>query len=158
MQGKAALQKENDMRINQPRMLLSMLVVVLGSVPAWSGRAGAETLTVGGDLACQFRSIQDALDHAASTDGRDVIKVARSKRHTGEALTVIDGNVVLQGGYSRCDDEFPLGHTSVGDVRILGDGSLEPDLRRIQARNVEHVVDSLGRTAKTLGSEPERAR
>jgi hypothetical protein len=88
--------------------------------------ASARVFTVGGDIACDFHSVQAALDAAAASPGRDTIRIARNLRHEGGVLVARGDEVRLVGGFADCRREYPLGVTRLGrdgePVRLVSDG------------------------------------
>ncbi len=71
--------------------------------------AGSRILRVGSeeDAACDYDSVQDAIDDAREPLERDVIRIARNAEYTEKALTINDKNVVLEGGYEDCGASAP---------------------------------------------------
>lgn len=66
--------------------------------------AGFNIYTVGGDAACQFAFIQDAIDAAAAHPGGDDIWIAMNRTYADQHLVVTDQDVNIQGGFTDCSD------------------------------------------------------
>jgi len=60
--------------------------------------------TVGGDAACGFSNIQDALDAAQANPGEDYVWIAMNGTYTGQQLLVRDQDVDIEGGFVDCSD------------------------------------------------------
>ena len=60
--------------------------------------------TVGGDAACGYANIQDALDAAAANPGEDYVWIAGNQTYTGQQLLVHDQDVDIEGGFVDCSD------------------------------------------------------
>jgi hypothetical protein len=60
--------------------------------------------TVGGDAACGFTEIQDALDAAAANPGEDYVWIAANASYTGQQLLVSNQDVDIEGGFTDCSD------------------------------------------------------
>ena len=74
-----------------------------------SVRASADyaIYTVGGDAACQFSQIQDAVNAAAAHPGEDYVWVASNKSYAGQHIVITDQDVDIEGGFSDCNDYDP---------------------------------------------------
>lgn len=107
------------------RIILGILGWLCIGLPAQSA-----TYSVGGDAACQYDSIQDAIDVARDHAGTDFVRIARSADWTDVALDIHDQDLVLQGGYATCaaGTASPANTDLVGDdgsvVRIHGSGDV----------------------------------
>ena len=91
-----------------PRLACTSLALLL-ALPA-----AAVTLTVGGS-GCQFGSIQQAIERAATTPEADVIRVANNASYGFQALRKMDAHPLsLVGGYPDCQPaSVPNGQTTL---------------------------------------------
>ncbi|MBN8482566.1 MAG: hypothetical protein J0L88_13360 [Xanthomonadales bacterium] len=106
---------------------------ILACLLAGSGiglHAHAAVYTVGADAACQYTSIQQAIDAAKAHAGTDFVRVARSATWSGVELDINGHDIVLAGGYASCGAGTPAAANTelVGDdnsvVRIRGSGDV----------------------------------
>jgi predicted outer membrane repeat protein len=92
--------------MNARRLLIlagwSALFAAFGAIPR-SASAFA-IYTVGGDGACGYSDIQDALDAAADNPGEDYVWIAMNASYTGQQLLVHDQDVDIEGGFTDCSD------------------------------------------------------
>jgi len=63
-----------------------------------------DVYTVGSDSACNFASIQDAIDAAKAHPGPDDIFVSQDGIFTNQALRITDDDVNIEGGFPSCDN------------------------------------------------------
>ena len=71
--------------------------------------------TVGGDAACNFAFIQDAIDAAAANPGEDYVWIASNRTYEDQHLVVTDQDVDIEGGFTDCSDFDPeLDQTTIG--------------------------------------------
>jgi predicted outer membrane repeat protein len=75
--------------------------------------------TVGGDAACGFDNIQDALDAAHDSPGEDYVWIAGNASYTGQQLLVHDQDVDIEGGFVDCND-FDI---DVAQTTVSGSGN-----------------------------------
>ncbi|NCJ06171.1 hypothetical protein GS597_06495 [Synechococcales cyanobacterium C] len=68
---------------------------------------GAQILRVGGDNACDYSRVQDAINDARSLPATDVIRIARNAEYTSQALQINDKSMILEGGYASCAASQP---------------------------------------------------
>src|SRR5579862_6751114 len=68
--------------------------------------------TVGGDGACGYHSLQDAIDAATDPEGNTVF-VTRSMDYTGQAVTISNRNLAILGGLDDCSAQVYSGQTTV---------------------------------------------
>ncbi len=59
--------------------------------------------TVGGDAACQFAFIQDAIDAAAANPGEDYVWIASNRTYADQHIVVTDQDVDIEGGFTDCN-------------------------------------------------------
>lgn len=79
--------------------------------------AKAAVFKVGADAACNFASIQAAVDAAAATPGHDIVRIARSPGYVNQKIGVsvaLNQELTIEGGYATCASEFDGGHSVVG--------------------------------------------
>jgi predicted outer membrane repeat protein len=89
------------------RKLRTMWGHVLGAAAMFSlaSPAGAFAIyTVGGDAACGYTSIQDAVDAAAANPGEDYVWVASNQPYTGQRVVIEDQDLDIEGGFVDCSD------------------------------------------------------
>ena len=67
--------------------------------------------TVGGDAACGYAFIQDAIDAAAANPGEDYVFIASNRTYGDQHLVVTNDNVDIVGGFPDC--------TQLGDPGLL---------------------------------------
>ncbi len=93
------------------RRLLLILIVAVGAAAA----ASADTFSVGGDVNCDFSTIDQALAAAAfnGTDTHDVIRIADNQAYDLADLVIPNHPVTLIGGHSVCGDTSPSGQTTI---------------------------------------------
>lgn len=120
--------------------------------------ASARVFTVGGDIACDFHSVQAALDAAAASPGRDTIRVARNLRHQGGVLVARGDDVRLVGGFADCRREYPLGVTRLGrdgePVRLVNEGAQHVAVVSLFAGGSMLTVESTAITASRAELAP----
>ncbi|MBB5209513.1 hypothetical protein [Chiayiivirga flava] len=96
-------------------------------------------LTVGNTGNCDHNTIQDAID-AAPASGSAVIRISNNVAHSNQALTIVDRNIELRGGYPGCDlapadpDARTTLRGSGGSSVVLIDASGDP--RTVILRNL----------------------
>lgn len=84
---------------------LRHIAVSLLLVPA---AVSAALFKVGADAACQFDSIQAAIDAAAANGpSLDMVVVAVNQAYTAQALQIDGHDLWLRGGYASCADSAP---------------------------------------------------
>jgi len=72
---------------------------------AFASRAAAFVVyKVGGDADCPYSSIQDAIDAAAANPGTDYVWIAMNKTYSGQQVVITDQDVLVEGGFTDCDD------------------------------------------------------
>jgi predicted outer membrane repeat protein len=72
---------------------------------AFASHAGAFVVyKVGGDADCPYSTIQDAVDAAAANPGTDYVWIAMNAIYTGQQVTITDQDVIVEGGFTDCDD------------------------------------------------------
>ena len=87
---------------------------------------------------CDFDTIQQAVDAAALTGGQNYIHLANSGSYGGQALSIGDQSLLIEGGYARCDSAQPSAQTDIaGDatnpvLRIQPSGSAIYDVSLIR--------------------------
>ena len=102
-----------------PRLACTSLALLL-ALPA-----AAVTLTVGAS-GCQFGSIQQAIERAATTPEADVIRVANNASYGFQALKKLDAYpLALVGGYPDCQPApVPNGQTTLDGNGMGGFGAV----------------------------------
>lgn len=89
---------------------------VLPAIALFAASANAAVVTVGGDAACDFRTIQAAVDAAAAAPGPDIVRIARSASHANQKIGVsvaLNQELTIEGGYATCASAFDGEHTVV---------------------------------------------
>lgn len=136
------------------RSASSLLVLAAAlSCSAAHGDAHAATILVGGD-ACDFTSIQDALDAAASNPGADTIRVATNATYTAQALKIANQSLTITGGFSSCTATEPtpgartiisgLGGAADSVVEVLTSGPGELRFENLLIRDGDEGGDRGG--------------
>lgn len=82
---------------------------------ALSVREGINVVRVGGDAACHYSTVQDAIDNAPPPPAATVIRIARNGEYARQALQINDKNITLEGGYANCSAREPDSPTTVLD-------------------------------------------
>ncbi len=100
--------------------------------------AGVRVLRVGGDNACRYRALQDAIDN---TPWPAVIRIARNAEYTRQSFKIDDQDIILEGGYPDCSARQPDASTTVID------GTGGSNLPVIRIRNRALSVANLTATA-----------
>ncbi|QKT04152.1 hypothetical protein HUS23_10175 [Ectothiorhodospiraceae bacterium 2226] len=75
----------------------------------------AHVLRVGSDGACDFGSVQEALDAARAPPAHTHVRIARNGAYIEQALQIIDKHVTLEGGYAHCAADAPDAATTALD-------------------------------------------
>lgn len=83
------------------------------------------TYLVGGDAACDFATIQPAIDAAASHAGPDTINVATNATYTAQALKIGAHEVTIRGGFANCTQSTPTGRTTISGLGGAADSVIE---------------------------------
>lgn len=104
---------------------------------------GATQDAQGGQTHCQYENIQDAIDAAyANGSDLDYIFITSTKSYLGQALTLHDQNLLIDGSYDNCDlaptDPPPASTAIVGDgahsvlsIDASNAGSIQIDLKAL---------------------------
>jgi hypothetical protein len=101
---RSSQQGENAMNARRFGILAGLLALfaAFGGIP--QSAAAFEIYTVGGDGACRFTEIQDALDAAANNPGEDYVWIAMNATYSGQQLLVDNQDVDIEGGFTDCSD------------------------------------------------------
>ena len=92
-------------------MALAGVAGLIASPPA----SAYNIYTVGGDAACNFAFIQDAIDAAAASPGEDYVWIASNRVYEDQHVVVTDQDVDIEGGFTDCSDFDPaLDQTTIG--------------------------------------------
>lgn len=75
--------------------------------------AEAATLRVGADSSCDYVDVSTAIASAQLGGGPTVIRLARNTRHVLRDPVPLVSGIEIQGGYSSCFDQSPLGTTTL---------------------------------------------
>jgi hypothetical protein len=80
-----------------------------------SGHISAQSSTylVGSDGACDYGTIQEAINGAASHAGPDSIHIANNLTYTQQALTIGGQDLIIIGGFASCSSATPAGITTI---------------------------------------------
>ncbi|MBN8480863.1 MAG: right-handed parallel beta-helix repeat-containing protein [Xanthomonadales bacterium] len=138
-------------------------------VPAWvlaatvlfaHGDVHALTFLVGSasDGACDYATLQAAINAAAGNPGPDEIHVAFNASYLQQALTIGSQDLVVEGGYATCASAAPSGITIVNGaggaaapvLRISGSGVR--DLRNLTIRGGDSTGSNYGGGIQFSGS------
>ncbi len=108
------------------------------AVAFFAASANAAVFKVGADAACDFASIQAAVDAAAAAPGHDIVRIARNPGYVNQQIGVsvaLNQELTIEGGYATCASEFDGGHTVVAGTggqsgsRAVFDVYLNPGAR-----------------------------
>lgn len=117
------------------RLLVVAAVALLATVPAQ-----AFTYLVGaGGGACDYSTIQAAINGAASNPGPDVIRVARDQAYTAQALTIGTQDLTIVGGYASCAAALPEGALPSGLTVVSGQGGSSASVFTISGAGVRDL-------------------
>jgi predicted outer membrane repeat protein len=86
------------------RRCLAANFIAIAALVFASDAAAFIVYKVGGDADCPYTSIQDAVDAAAANPGTDYVWVAMNKSYTGQQVVIADQDVIVEGGFTDCDD------------------------------------------------------
>lgn len=87
-------------------------------VAVLTGPAHAATFTVGAEPDCTHRSIQAAIDAAASNPGADTVAISGGGTHETPGLTIdTDEGISVLGGFARCNSPTAGARSVIGPVR-----------------------------------------
>ena len=91
------------MNVRAISSVLFALFAAQSAAAAGTAPDGFAVFTVGGDAACGFQSIQDAIDAAKAHPGEDYIFIAQNRNYSDQQLVVTDDDVIIEGGFPSCD-------------------------------------------------------
>ncbi len=155
------------MTMHAPRKTIPMLLAAMVlSILAWplSSRAAPLTFLVGADGACDYATLQAAIDAAASHPGEDAIRVASNTSYTQQALTIGGQDLTITGGYASCTAALPIDALPTAGITVLdgAGGAAQPvlrisgggvrDLRNLAVRNGDPSGDTCGGGIQFFGS------
>jgi hypothetical protein len=89
------------------RPCLRSIVLPTLVLASMAQQASAAVFRVGADAACQFPSVQLAIDATAANPGSDQILVASNQTYTAQALVIASQDVEIAGGYATCAAAAP---------------------------------------------------
>ncbi len=93
----------------------AMALIVVSGLVASPLASAYSIYTVGGDAACNFAFIQDAIDAAAANPGEDYVWIASNRIYEDQHLVVTDQDVDIEGGFTECGDFDPeFDQTTIG--------------------------------------------
>ncbi len=119
----------------------------------------AATYLVGGDGACDYNTIQAAINGAASSPGADSIHIANNAAYSQQALIIGTQDLIVEGGYASCGSATPTVANTVVDgaggaalpvLRISGSGFR--DLRNLTIRGGDSTTPNYGGGIQFNGS------
>jgi predicted outer membrane repeat protein len=90
-------------------LLMAMALATLGM----HHDAHALTYLVGGDGACDYSTVQAAINGAASNPGPDSIHIANNAGYSQQALSIGSQDLIIEGGYASCASAAPTGITTI---------------------------------------------
>ena len=100
--------------MSSARILIRQVFAFAASMgPALTAHGFDFGYTVGGDGACNFSTIQAAVD-AAVVSGEHRINIAVNQTYTAQAIVINNQNLTLIGGYPNCSNLLaPSGNTTI---------------------------------------------
>lgn len=118
----------------------------------------ALTFLVGSDGVCDYDTVQEAINGAASNPGPDSIHIANNAAYSQQALTIGSQDLILEGGYADCASATPTGVTTLDGaggtaapvLRISGSGVR--DLRNLTIRGGDSTGSNYGGGIQFSGS------
>ncbi len=120
------------------------LLALAGMAPA--AFANGLTFLVGSDAACDYPTIQQAVNAAASVPGPDAIHVARNQIYTAQAIKIGTQDLEIVGGFAHCTAPVADGVTTISGAGGAADSVIE-----IRGGGVR-VLRNLGITGGDEGS------
>jgi len=103
------------------RHRFALSLIAIAAVAFASDAAAFIVYKVGGDADCPYTSIQDAVDAAAANPGTDDIWIAMNASYTGQQVHIVDQDVVIEGGFTDCDDiDIDTAETTVSGAGNAG--------------------------------------
>lgn len=87
---------------------------------------------VGAGPACQFSSIQAAVNAAAANPGADTVRIANAGTYFAEAVTIGAQDLTIDGDYAACADTTPSGT----DASISGQGGAAAPVFRVTGAGI----------------------
>jgi hypothetical protein len=117
---------------------------------AGSSAASAANYLVGNGGACQFTTVQAAVNAAKANPGADTVRVSLGS-YTAQAIVINADSVTLEGGYESCSSATPTSRTVLDGsggsadtvVAITGTGN-NVTLRHLLIRGGDEVSDGYG--------------
>lgn len=95
----------------------------------------ALTFLVGGDGACDYNTIQAAINGGASNPGPDSIHIANNAAYSQQALTIGTQDLIIEGGYASCGSATP----TVANALVNGAGGAAAPVMRISGSGVRDL-------------------
>lgn len=90
------------------RLLKTTIIIGAAALLGIASSALAAIYTVGPDAACNFHTITDAVAAAATHAGADSIRIVGTGQndttYTAQAITIVNQDVSIIGGYQTCSD------------------------------------------------------
>jgi predicted outer membrane repeat protein len=86
---------------------------ILGAATLAVRAQSPATFLVGSDPVCDYATIQQAVDAAASLPGEDFIHVARNGTYVAQAIKIGGQDLEIIGGFDTCDDAVAEGGTTI---------------------------------------------
>ncbi|HET6546519.1 MAG TPA: hypothetical protein VFG55_07230 [Rhodanobacteraceae bacterium] len=100
--------------------------------------AQAVTYTVGGDVDCDYGTIQQSINELP-TGGVHEIRIANSASYTAQAIAIAGRVLTLHGGYAHCADATPSGSTLLD-----GSGGGNDSVLTITGTGNDVILENLG--------------
>ena len=147
-----------DTRFNFRSYAVLWVVMALGALTMHRG-VQAATYLVGGDGACDYNTIQAAINGAASSPGADSIHIANNAAYSQQALIIGAQDLIVEGGYASCGSATPAVANTIVDgaggaampvLRISGSGLR--DLRNLTIRGGDSSTPNYGGGIQFSGS------
>ena len=102
----------------------SALVATATLLPVQAGIPITPGIAVGGDGACAFSSLQDAIDSIPANAGPTIIRLARNGDYRGEQILIEELDLEIRGGYTDCSDSVPDSTNTVIDADAAFTGAV----------------------------------
>ncbi|MBL0163824.1 MAG: DUF1565 domain-containing protein [Xanthomonadales bacterium] len=118
----------------------------------------ASTYLVGSDGLCDYSTVQEAINGAASHPGPDSIQIANNTSYSQQALVIGSQDLIIEGGFANCGSATSTGLTILNGaggaaapvIRISGSGVR--DFRRLTIRGGDSTGTNYGGGIQFSGS------
>jgi len=96
------------------------IATAFASLGAPPGHAGPELIRVGAGPACDFATLQEAIDSVPTNSSDMTIQIANDQSYADQALTIEDRSIDIFGGYVDCEGTDDVTRTVIGGMAGAG--------------------------------------